>query len=498
MPELLDFFNRIVWASLRVADLVDVALIATALYGLIVWLRHRVSRTVGVGLVALVVAYALAQVLNLYLTTAAFRVGVTFLIFGFILVFQEDLRRALERLRTYQLWGNGLPEHDSWDPLEAIVGAVWQLADQSTGALIVVKGAELIDIHTQGGTPVGGTVTESLLTSLFQPETPSHDGAVIIEDDEIEAFGVHLPLSSDDDQHPDRGTRHSAAVGLAERADALVIVVSEETGRVSVARKGRLETIDQKADLEARLAAHFNLEGEADKPPRWKQILTSNPGAKLASVLLAGLLWVVMANNATSIQRTYTIPIEYQNLPDNLSIEQQYNRAEIEIDGPERAFRPLEPDNLSVSLDLSDETTGTRDFVLSREQIELPPELNLRDIRPSRVSATIYRMTSVTLPVAVRTEGELPGGLEVASLQPDPPVVDARVRKALENRITEIPTVPVNLSEIETSTTVETALVPLPHVQWDDEVGGRIEVTVRLRNGGPPPESKPPPDQPGG
>ncbi len=498
MPELLEFFNRTVWASLRVADLLDVALIATAFYCLIVWLRHRVSRTVGVGLVAVVVAYALAQVLNLYLTTMAFRVGLTFLVFGFILVFQEDLRRAFERLRTYQLWGDGLPEHDSWDHLEDIVAAVCQLAEQSTGALIVVKGEELVDVHTHGGTPLGGAVTESVLTSLFHPETPSHDGAVIIDDDAIEAFGVHLPLSSDDDRHPTRGTRHSAAVGLAERTDALVIVVSEETGQISVAHKRRLERIDDRADLEARLAAHFNVDGEPDRPSQWRRMLTSNPGAKVASVLLAALLWMVMANNVTSVQRTYTVPIEYRNLPDNLSIEQQHNQAQIEIDGPERAFRQLEPDNLSVSLDLSGQTTGSRDFVLSSEQVDLPPELTVRDIEPSRVSATIYELTSVTLPVAVRTEGSPPDRREVASLQPDPPVIEVRVREALENRITEIPTMPVDLSAIEESTTVETALVPLPNVRWSDDVDGRIQVTVRLRNESPPAESRSPPDPDGG
>ncbi len=480
MPDFLDFLNHPFGTSLRLVDLLDVALVSLAFYFVFVWLRRRVSRAVGLALAALMVAYILAQILDLYLTTMAFRVGLTFLVFGFVLVFQEDIRRLFERLRTFRLWSDGRSEHDSWSYLDEIAEAVWAMSRASTGALIVLKGEESLEVHTHGGTEIDARVTRSLLESLFHPGTPSHDGAVVLDGERIEAFGVHLPLSTDDGQPVTRGTRHAAAVGLAERTDAIVVAVSEETGRVSLAREGRLEAVETQSELEDRLEQHFDLGAGAESTPRWKRLLTVNPAAKIGSILLAAVLWFVLANDVATVQRTYRVPIEYRNLRETLAIEQQTSRVRVQIDGPERAFRDLNPDTLSISLDLSEVSPGSREFILSSDQLSLPSELAVRDIEPSRVSVTIFELVETTLPVAVRTRNSPPEGLRVADLEPQPPAVTVRVRRALENRITELPTTPIDLAEIDESTTVETALVPLPNVRWTQPTGGRIQVDVQL------------------
>ena len=454
MPEIANFLEQ-VWDSLRVVDLFDIALVATVLYIAFVWIRRRVSRTVVLGLGAVILAYAAAQLFDLYLTTMVFRVGVTFVLFGLILVFQDDIRRLFERLRAFRFGHDDEPPSEAPTYLDEIADAVEAMADQTIGALIVMKRDESIAMHTSGGVELDGEISRPLLMSIFDPDTDGHDGAVIVDHERIEAFGVHLPLSTDDTHLGAGGTRHAAALGLAERSDALIIVVSEETGTISLAREGHLEAVQSSTDLKAKLAGELDLQGKATRPPVWKRWFTHNLGLKGASLLLATVLWFVLANQET-------------------------NRARLEIVGPERAFRRLNPDTLAVSIDVSDAEPGTRGFVLSGDQVVLPNELSIRDIEPSRVSANLFRLVETKLPVAVRTVGSPPSGREVEQISARPGAVTVRVRKALKNRITEIPTVPVDLGEIEESTTVETALVPLPNVRWPKEFEGKVEVTIKL------------------
>ena len=479
MPEIANFMEQ-VWESLRVVDLFDIALVATVLYIAFVWIRRRVSRAVVLGLGVVILAYAAAQLFDLYLTTMVFRVGVTFLLFGLILVFQDDIRRLFERLRAFRFGRREQSTTETWTYLDEIVDAVEQMSDQTIGALIVIKRNESIAMHTSGGVELDGEISRPLLMSIFDPYTDGHDGAVIIDDARIESFGVHLPLTTDDTQLGAGGTRHAAALGLAERSDALILVVSEETGTISLGREGRLEPVESRADLNAKLAEEFDLQDESTPPPFWKRWFTHNLGLKGASLLLAAVLWFVLANQITPIQRTYTVPIEYRNVPKQLAIEQETSQARLEIVGPERAFRRLKSDTLAVSIDVSGAEPGTRHFVLSGDQVVLPNELSIRDIEPSRVSATLFRLVETKLPVAVRTVGSPPSGREVEQISARPGAVTVRVRKALKNRITEIPTVPIDLSELEKSTTVETALVPLPNVRWPEEFEGKVEVKIKL------------------
>ncbi|MFB6374562.1 MAG: diadenylate cyclase, partial [Bradymonadaceae bacterium] len=276
MPEIISLLTDRVWANLRPADLLDIALVATALYFAFVWIRQRVSRAVGFGLGAVILAYVTAQLLDLYLTTMTFRVGLTFFLFGLILVFQDDIRRLFERLRAFQFGGGRGEDHDSWGYLDEIVAAVEQMAEETTGALIVMEGAEAIEVHTHGGRQLDGEVSRPLLRSIFDPDTDGHDGAVIVDNGRIERFGVHLPLATDGDKLGAGGTRHAAALGLSERSDAMIIVVSEETGRVSVAREGTLRTVHSPDELDAQLADFFDIRDAPDPTPRWKRWLTRN------------------------------------------------------------------------------------------------------------------------------------------------------------------------------------------------------------------------------
>jgi len=178
--------------------------------------------------------------LNMYLTSQLFHAGLTAVLMALVLVFHEDIRMAIERIsswNTLHLRHLGIMSSQTIDTL---VGSVSRLAKDKIGALIVIKGRDSLERHLNGGTTLNGTLSISLLYSLFHPQTPSHDGAAVIEGERIDSFGVRLPLSRNIHEVGDAGTRHTAALGLAERSDSFIIVVSEERGTISVAEQGKL------------------------------------------------------------------------------------------------------------------------------------------------------------------------------------------------------------------------------------------------------------------
>jgi diadenylate cyclase len=226
--------------NIRIADFLDIAIIAVVLYFILTWVRRRASRSVVIGIALVILLYSLARMLNMYLTSQLFHAGLTAVLMALVLVFHEDIRMAIERIsswNTLHLRHLGIMSSQTIDTL---VGSVSRLAKDKIGALIVIKGRDSLERHLNGGTTLNGTLSISLLYSLFHPQTPSHDGAAVIEGERIDSFGVRLPLSRNIHEVGDAGTRHTAALGLAERSDSFIIVVSEERGTISVAEQGKL------------------------------------------------------------------------------------------------------------------------------------------------------------------------------------------------------------------------------------------------------------------
>jgi diadenylate cyclase len=235
--ELLGIFQRLTWLSV-----VDVLLVALIFYGLLRLFQgtQAVSLLRGILVVALVVAMATA----LFPLTAfswLLRNSLPVILVAIPVVFQPELRRALERLgRTNPLLGRSAPADVAQRVIYEIVRAVEMLAREKTGALIVLEGETGLEEHIESGQRIDGRVSARLLTTIFFPNTALHDGAVIIRGDRLVAAGCVLPLTARALSDSSLGTRHRAAVGITEQNDALAITVSEETGIVSIARNGRI------------------------------------------------------------------------------------------------------------------------------------------------------------------------------------------------------------------------------------------------------------------
>jgi uncharacterized protein (TIGR00159 family) len=378
----LYFFDEL-FRNFRLTDAIDIAMISVMLYSGLVWFKETASRRVVIGITALVVVYFLARAFDLYLTSMLFQAGFAVLVIMLIVVFQEDLRRGFERIAT---WGT-LPVQRrttaQTTDIDTLVEVAFTLAANKVGALIVLKGRDALDRHIGNGVFLAGQPSKSLLLSIFDPHSPGHDGAVVLEQGRVVAFGVHLPLSKNREEIAFRGTRHSAALGLSERSDALVMVVSEERGKVSTAEHGTLRDVPSAVVLHRRLERFFEDRFPKHVEPRWQRFLAHDTLLKAVAVMLACLGWLLFAYDVGTIQQTFEVPIEYRNVPANLSLDGTApTKAQVTLTGSERAYRFLEPGNLKISVDLGTGFEGSQIVQITSHNLKLPSNLNVHRIQP--------------------------------------------------------------------------------------------------------------------
>ena len=232
-------------------NILEIVIIAFLIYEILVWIKNTRAWTLLKGLVVILVFALIAWMLKLY-TILWIMQNVAFVAAtALIIIFQPELRRALEQLGSRNLLTNLLPFEGDREAeskftektVNELVRASMELAKARTGALMVIeREASLKDIE-RTGIEIDGIVTSQLLINIFEHNTPLHDGAVVIRGNRVTAATCYLPLSDNGDISKDLGTRHRAAVGISEVTDSLTIVVSEETGHISLAEDGRLTRI---------------------------------------------------------------------------------------------------------------------------------------------------------------------------------------------------------------------------------------------------------------
>ena len=386
----LSFFDELS-RTFRIVDAVDILLVAVFLYTALVWFQRTASRGVLAGMAALALVYFFARGLDMYLTSLAFHTTFAILLFVLVVVFQEDLRRLFERVSALQSVRISNSPGLEFE-IDELVESVFKMADSKTGALIVLKGKEPLERHLDSGIMLGGRLSKPLLYSIFDSHSAGHDGAVILENDRVEQFAAHLPISKNTKEIAGQGTRHSAGLGIAERSDALAIVISEERGVVSIAESGKLRSIATAADLKRRLEKFFAVTFPRITQPLWKRFLLQNGRLKVLAIVVAVVAWFVLAYDPHTIQRTYGVPIEYRSLAKELElIGAPPNEVHVTLSGLERNFRFLEPGTLKITLDLSDVQLGYQDVQIADSDIRRPANLLPYRINPKIITLNIQK-----------------------------------------------------------------------------------------------------------
>lgn len=222
-------------------DLADIALVAVVLYAVLVLIRGTRAVQMGIGLGLVFVVYQISKWLGLVTLYAMLDTLLTSLVLIIVVVFQQDIRRALMRFGGKPLFAPARVALET-QVIEEVVKASSSLAQKRIGALIVFEREAVLDEFIEAGTKLDAVVSKELLYSVFVPsyENPMHDGAVIVRDGRIQQAGAFLPLSASTKLDKTLGTRHRAAVGLSEDTDAAVVVVSEERGAVSLCFHGNI------------------------------------------------------------------------------------------------------------------------------------------------------------------------------------------------------------------------------------------------------------------
>lgn len=274
-----------------VPDILDMMLVGALVYGLLLWFKRTRAAFVALGLLLLAIVYTVAFLAGMYMTVRIFQGFFAVFIVAVIVIFQEEIRSVFERIAVWSLTGGVLKSAPTHRQVEILVRSLGDLARDHIGALVVLRGLDPLDRHVSGGWDLNGELSEALLKSIFDSHSLGHDGAFIVEEGRVTRFGVQLPLSKDFGRITNLGTRHSAALGLAERTDALILVVSEEHGTVSIARRGELKVIADLEDLQDAIEV-FLVKLMPDHAQNWLlRFFTENWREKLSAAAVSILLW---------------------------------------------------------------------------------------------------------------------------------------------------------------------------------------------------------------
>ena len=232
-----------IFTSMRIMDVIDIAIVAYVFYKIFMLIRETRAEQLIKGLVVLLVIMKLSEWAKLYVVHFILLNTMTLGLIALIIVFQPELRRALEYIGRNKIFFAKMAEEQEEAfnrTVHELVSAVVSLSREQIGALIVMERQTGLNEISSTGVKIDAEITSGLLINIFIPNTPLHDGSVIIRKDRILAAGCFLPLSANQTISKELGTRHRAALGIAEQSDALVIIVSEETGTISVALNGKL------------------------------------------------------------------------------------------------------------------------------------------------------------------------------------------------------------------------------------------------------------------
>lgn len=237
---MVEFFQN-VFVGFRLIDMLDIVIVAYLVYKILGFIQETRAQQLVRGLVVLGIVFFLSDFLKLYLLNWLLRNFVTMGLFALIVLFQPELRRGLEQLGRRNIVSGqfrSLDKENAIEVVKEIVAAVDDFSATRTGALIVFERETMLNDIIETGTIVDARISVRLLGNLFYEGSPLHDGAVIIRGDRIHAASCVLPLTEKKNIGRNLGTRHRAGLGVSEVSDALVIVVSEETGVISVAENG--------------------------------------------------------------------------------------------------------------------------------------------------------------------------------------------------------------------------------------------------------------------
>ena len=422
---------------MRWQDVLDVLIVSFVLYKLFSFIKETRAIYLIRGLLLLVVIYFIANnFLELKILTSVLQNGATLVIVAIPVLFQPELRRALSELgRGFSVFPSDrfLKGKELFDTIRILVSTAKALSEKKIGALIVIERKIGLNEHIETGKILDAEISQELLHTIFYDGTPLHDGAVVLRGNRLIAASVQLPLT-ESKQSPAGtywGMRHRAALGISEQSDAASLVVSEETGNISLIMEGKthrnltednlerqlmelfqmnptpqeniiLRTFFSKSDKEKSKEPETKVKEYSNKTPTWVDKLGSLGtnvflNLRFIAVVMA-IIWGLAIGLGTapgpqldleSYNKEMLLPIDIQGKNDNFVVKIDPTQVNIKVSGKADRLEKLQLEKIRVFIQLDDTTTGEQILPVG---VSLPPNLQLRDVSPRLVNVKIISL----------------------------------------------------------------------------------------------------------
>lgn len=460
--------------------IVDILLIAAGLYFLYRTLLRLGTWRIVAGILLALLIFLIANFLDLKGLGWIFGNLSQVAVIALIVIFQPELRKIFERAASVRR----TDIRDAGTELShIIVDSLMKLAEQHRGAIVVFPGNEPIQEWLSGGYKLDAKPSIPIIMSIFDPNSPGHDGALIVDKGKFTRFGVRLPVSQSAKLPEEYGTRHYAALGLAEKSDALVIAVSEERGKISVFNKGKIRPVSDREKLVETIVSHWKQAasyplGLPEEKSRWLVF-----SQMLASLALAVFFWsTLIISQGEMLEKVITVPVGYTASPPNLVlVGDKQQEVRLHLAGPKSYLDNINPAHLSVKIDLAKTVAGKQTFLITRENIHLPGDVKLLDVIPSSVELALAEIEEREVIIKPQLIGKLPGEMKILAIDVVPQKVKVLSPVAEgKNKVVSVMTTPIYLESIYSDTTIYCKIVAPPAVQPADKRWPDVEVLIKV------------------
>jgi diadenylate cyclase len=365
----------------RWQDALDIIILTFVFYRLYLRLRRKRALRMIFAILALPLFYLIAQWIDLPLSVWSLQNLWAVILLVLVVIFQQEIREVLGSINLPTLLF-GRSEGLTAKVLDKIPEVAFQIADRRMGGIIVLQRRDNLDEFIHGETLIDSEVNENILVSIFNPQSPLHDGAIIIQGDRIRYATALLPVSQSTFLPKEWGTRHRAGLGITEVSDAECIIISEERKEVLFACKGTVGKKETKEELKKRMTTDASLQEGKGREKRWLQRLLSDLPVKSFFLFLVCLLWIFVIGIRQG-ETSFNIPIEYYSIPKHLEISGQPPREiKVRFKGSQKLLSSLKPDHIRVQVDLSETHPGANQVVLSEVNINVPSGITVTHLYP--------------------------------------------------------------------------------------------------------------------
>jgi uncharacterized protein (TIGR00159 family) len=376
----------------RWQDGLDILILAFVFYRLYLRLRRKRALRMILAILALPFFYIIAQWIDLPLSVWSLQNLWAVILLVLVVIFQQEIREVLGSV-SLPTFFFGRSERLTSKILDKITEAAFQMANKRMGGIIVLQRRDDLDEFIHGETLIDSEVDEDILVSIFNPQSPLHDGAVIIQGDRIRYATALLPVSQSPSLPKEWGTRHRAGLGITEVSDAECIIISEERKEVLFAHKGNVERKEGREELKKSMATLSSFQERKSREKRWLQRLFNDLPIKASFLFLVCLLWIFVIGIRQGMI-SFNIPIEYYSIPQNLEIlGQPPKEIKVRLKGSQRLLSSLNPDHIRVQVNLSGAHPGANQVALSEMNINVPSGITVIHLYPQNIKIQLSQIS---------------------------------------------------------------------------------------------------------